>query len=327
MADLTPPSTDTTQIENTWILLSDGCRLAVRLWLPQDAEQHPVPAILEYLPYRKRDATAERDALNHAYFAANGYASVRVDMRGCGDSDGIILGEYQQQEQDDALEVIAWIADQPWCDGDVGMIGISWGGFNSLQIAALDPPELKAIITHGSTDDRYTDDAHYIGGSLARVNWGWGQMFMNVLSLPPDPELFGPDWRKEWLKRLEAVGPVTHNWTRHQRRDSYWQHGSVNEDYSLIKCPVYAVGGFVDGYTNAVPRLLENLKVPRKGLIGPHGHNVPDEADPGPAIGFFHEEVRWWDHWLKDINTGIMGNDQGIVDDVIEAGKEVGEGF
>ena len=134
----------------------------------------------------------------------------------------------------------------------------------------------------------------------------WGQFFMNVLTQAPDPETFGSGWREQWLKRLGAIKPVIHTWLRHQRRDSYWQHGSVNEDYSLIKCPVYAVGGFVDGYTNAVPRLLENLNVPRKGLIGPHGHNVPDQANPGPAIGFFHEEVRWWDHWLKDINTGIM---------------------
>ena len=293
-------------IEHVWIPLPDGRRLAARIWLPTNAEESPVPAVLEYLPYRKRDMDRNKSEPAHVYAAARGYAGVRVDIRGTGESDGIIKDEYEKQEQLDGLEILKWLAQQPWCTGAVGMRGISWGGFNSLQIAALNPPELKAIVTHGSTDDRYTDDAHYIGGSLSRPNWEWGQLFMCVLSLPPDPEIFGPDWRKEWIKRLEAVGPVTHKWTRHQRRDAYWQHGSVNEDYSQIKCPVYAVGGFVDGYTNTVPRLLKNLDVPRKGLIGPHGHNVPDEADPGPAIGFFHEEVRWWDHWLKGIDTGIM---------------------
>ncbi len=293
-------------IEHTWIPLPDGRRLAARIWLPTNAEASPVPAVLEYLPYRKRDLDRNKSEPAHVYAAARGYAGVRVDIRGTGESDGIIKDEYEKQEQLDGLEILKWLAQQPWCTGAVGMRGISWGGFNSLQIAALNPPELKAIVTHGSTDDRYTDDAHYIGGSLARANFEWGQLFMNVLSLPPDPELFGAGWRKEWLKRLEAVGPVTHNWMRHQRRDRYWQHGSVNEDYSRIKCPVYAVGGFVDVYTNTVPRLLENLSVPRKGLMGPHGHNVPDEAAPGPAIGFFHEEVRWWDHWLKGIDTGIM---------------------
>ena len=293
-------------IEHTWIPLPDGRRLAARIWLPTNAETSPVPAVLEYLPYRKRDMARLRPETAHIYTAACGYAGVRVDIRGTGESDGIMQDEYEKQEQLDGLEVLKWLAKQPWCSGSVGMRGISWGGFNSLQIAALNPPELKAIVTHCSTDDRYTDDAHYIGGSLSRPNWEWGQSFMCVLSLPPDPELFGSGWRKEWLKRLEAVTPVVHNWMHHQRRDSYWEHGSVNEDYSQIKCAVYAVGGFVDGYTNSIPRLLEHLNVPRKGLIGPYGHNFPDEVDIGPAIGFYFEEVRWWDHWLKGIDTGIM---------------------
>lgn len=128
MLAVAPPAQPIREIGHTWISLADKCRLAARLWLPDDADIRPVPAILEYLPYRKRDATAERDAINHSYFAAHGYASVRVDMRGCGDSDGLILGEYLRQEQDDALEIIDWIAEQQWCDGNVGMIGISWGG-------------------------------------------------------------------------------------------------------------------------------------------------------------------------------------------------------
>src|SRR5918997_5108598 len=112
--------------------LSDGVELSAMIWLPVDAEVRPVPAILEFLPYRKRDGTSERDALNHPYFAGHGYASVRVDMRGSGDSEGVLRGEYLKQEQDDALEVLRWIAAQPWCTGSIGMIGISWGGFNGL---------------------------------------------------------------------------------------------------------------------------------------------------------------------------------------------------
>jgi uncharacterized protein len=142
-------------IENSWIPLSEGIRLAARIWLPADAEASPVPAILEYLPYRKNDGTVERDEPMHGYFAGHGYACVRVDMRGSGDADGILYDEYLQQEQDDALEVLSWIASQPWCNGNIGMMGISWGGFNSLQVAARQPPELKAIITVCSTDDRY----------------------------------------------------------------------------------------------------------------------------------------------------------------------------
>ena len=153
-------------IENSWIPMSDGCRLAARIWLPADADTAPVPAILEYIPYRKRDFTRARDEPMHHYFAGYGYAAVRVDLRGSGDSDGLLLDESLKQEHDDALEVIRWIAEQPWCSGAVGMMGKSWGGFNSLQVAARRPPELKAIITVCSTDDRYLDDVHYMGPML-----------------------------------------------------------------------------------------------------------------------------------------------------------------
>src|SRR5688572_1743088 len=146
-----------TEIENVFILLPDGIKLAARIWMPEDASAHPVPAILEYLPYRKRDRTVDRDALTHPYFAAHGYAAVRVAMRGSGDSEGVLLGEYLKQEQDDALEVLDWLVAQPWCSGAVGMIGISWGGFNGLQIAARRHPALRAVITICSTDDRYCD--------------------------------------------------------------------------------------------------------------------------------------------------------------------------
>ena len=161
-------------IENTWIPLSDGIKLAARIWLPQDAEDNPVPAILEFLPYRKREGTNERDELTHPYYAGNGYACVRVDIRGSGESDGILEGEYLKQEQDDALEILAWLADQPWCTGKCGMIGISWGGFNGLQVAARKPPELKAIVTIASTDDRYSDDIHYMGGIMVNDTMSWG---------------------------------------------------------------------------------------------------------------------------------------------------------
>ncbi|GIT53949.1 MAG: hypothetical protein Ct9H300mP16_11090 [Pseudomonadota bacterium] len=152
------------EIENIFIPLADGIQLAARIWLPEDAEQNPVPAILGFLPYRKRDGTSERDALTHPYYAGHGYACVRVDMRGAGDSEGILEDEYLKVEQDNALEVLEWITAQSWCSGQTGMIGISWGGFNGLQIAARRPPSLKAIVTIASTDDRYADDIHYIWG-------------------------------------------------------------------------------------------------------------------------------------------------------------------
>jgi putative CocE/NonD family hydrolase len=293
-------------IENCWIPMSDGCRLAARIWLPVNADTIPVPAILEYIPYRKRDFTRARDEPMHYYFAGHGYAAVRVDLRGSGDSDGLLLDEYLKQEHDDALEVIHWIAQQPWCSGAVGMMGKSWGGFNSLQVAARRPPELRAIVTVCSTDDRYADDVHYMGGCLLNENLAWGSVLMSYNAYPPDPELVGERWRAMWRDRLEHAVLFPEVWLEHSRRDDYWKHGSVCENYDAITCPVYAIGGWADAYSNAIPRLLAGLKVPRKGLIGPWAHLYPHDGVPGPAIGFLQETLRWWDHWLKGFDTGIM---------------------
>ena len=295
------------EIENTWIILSDKTRLAARIWLPIDAEDSPVPAILEYIPYRKNDGTAARDANQHPYFAGHGYAAIRVDLRGSGDSDGILFDEYLMQEHDDALEVLAWIVAQPWCTGDVGMIGKSWGGFNGLQVAARRPPELKAVITVCSTDDRYTDDVHYMGGCLlANDQLPWASSMFVRNGLPPDPRFVGKRWREMWFERLENTPPFIEAWMNHQRRDDFWKHGSVCENYTDITCPVYAIGGWADAYSNAIPRLIEGLPGPRKGLIGPWAHLYPEMGVPGPAIGFLQECLRWWDYWLKGIETGIM---------------------
>ncbi len=293
-------------IEHALIPLKDGTKLAARVWLPDDAERNPVPAILEYLPYRKRDGTYERDALTHPYLAGHGYAGVRVDIRGSGESEGLLFDEYAKQEQDDGVEVIAWLAAQPWCSGVVGMMGISWGGFNGLQIAARRPPALKAIVTICSSDDRYADDAHYMGGTLITAGLEWAFFFFGTMCLPPDPLLVGDSWRTMWLEWLENVPLFFEIWLQHQRRDSYWRHGSVCEDYGAVECPVYAVGGWADAYTNTIPRLLAGLTAPRKGLIGPWAHAYPHFALPGPQIGFLQEMLRWWDYWLKGIDTGIL---------------------
>jgi len=292
-------------IDPAWIPLSDGTRLCARVWLPADPE--PVPAVLEYLPYRKDDVTAADDAMHHAYFAGCGYAGVRVDIRGSGDSGGVLTDEYSQQEGDDALEVLAWIAGQPWCSGKVGMMGISWGGFNSLQIAARRPPELAAIITACSTDDRYDNDVHYLGGvPLGYYLLPWASVMLAFNVRPPDPAIVGDEWRSMWLERLEGNVDLIELWLRHQRRDDYWRHGSVGERYEDIEVPVLAVSGWADAYVDAVFRLLANLDVPRKGLVGPWGHMWPEIGRPGPEIGFLQECVRWWDEHLKGRDTGIL---------------------
>lgn len=292
-------------IDHVAIPMADGCHLSAKIWIPAGAGNNPVPAILEYIPYRKRDFKAVRDAQTYTFFAEQGYAGVRVDIRGSGESEGILRDEYLQQEIDDGLEVLRWIASQPWCDGNIGMIGISWGGFNGLQIAAMQPPELKAVISVASSDNRYSDDVHYMGGNLLTDNLSWASTMFAYNSCPPDPRVVGERWREMWLERLEGTGLWLKKWLEHQRFDDYWKHGSVCMDYDAIKCPVYAVGGWADGYSNTVFRLVENLKAPVKGLIGAWGHKYPHHGELGDTIDFLKEAVRWWDRWLKGIRNGI----------------------
>ncbi len=288
-------------LSEVWVPLTDGTRLAARVWLPDDGATTPVPAILEYLPYRLNDGTVESDHQQMTWFAQHGYAGVRVDIRGSGESDGVLLDEYTAIEQADCVEVIAWIAAQAWCNGVVGMMGYSWSGFNSLQVAALRPPALKAIATCYASDDRYADDVHYRGGLVLAMDMlHWSVCMHGWQARPPDPLVAGDRWRTTWLDRLNAEPWIAH-WLAHQRRDTYWQHGSVVDDPRAIGCPVLAVAGWTDGYSDSALRLMATLDVPRRAIIGPWGHNDPVHGNPGPAVGILSELVRWWDEHLKGI--------------------------
>lgn len=295
-----------TEEQDLRIPVGDACTLSARIWTPDQAQHTPLPAILEILPYRKRDGTAARDATTHAVFAQSGYVSLRVDLRGTGQSDGLFDDEYSEQELSDVKTVIAWIAAQDWCNGSVGIMGISWGGFNGLQVAARRPEALKAVITCCSSVDRFADDIHFKGGCQLTENIGWAATAMSWFSMPPDPVLTGEDWRRIWLERLDATPFLAPQWIEHDTRDAYWKHGSVCEDFSAITAPVLAIGGWHDGYRNTPLKLLEGATSgPVKALIGPWNHKYPHLATPGPQIDFIAEALRWWDHWLKGKDTGV----------------------
>jgi putative CocE/NonD family hydrolase len=291
-------------IENAWIPMRDGIRLSARLWLPQATARAPL--VLEYIPYRKRDLYRHHDNAWGPALAQHGIGYARVDARGSGDSEGVIVDEYLQTELQDGAEIIAWLAAQPFANGNVGMRGISWGGINTLQVAALAPPALKAIMPMCCTDTRYTDDAHYIGGALGLTNFQWATQFKLVMAQPPDPAIVGPSWRQMWQRRLDAAPDIVATWVRHQHNDEYWQRGSVSRDYAAIKCPIFIVDGWTDTYINTVFRLLDHAKTPIRALVGPWAHNYPEGGTPGPALDWIFEEVRWWKQWLANEDTGIM---------------------
>ncbi|PLW79283.1 CocE/NonD family hydrolase [Cohaesibacter celericrescens] len=290
--------------EDQWITLKDGTRLSTRIWMPEGSEGDPVPAVLEFLPYRKRDGTSPRDESTYPVFAAAGIAGVRVDIRGSGESEGVIDGEYTPRELSDACEIIDWIANQTWSNGNVGMMGISWGGFNCLQTAALKPKALKAVISIASTVDRYNDDIHYKNGCHLYANLSWAATMLAYQSRSPDPALVGDTWKDMWLERLEGEPYFLEEWMQHQRRDAFWQHGSICEDFDNFDTPALVIAGWADGYRNTPLKAIEGIGTKAKALIGPWIHKYPHFAFPKPRTDFLSEAITWWNRWLRDENNG-----------------------
>lgn len=309
-------------IENLWIPMPDGIHLAARLFLPVHAQRHPVGVVIEYLPYRKRDAYRYRDDIAGPALAAGGIGLLRVDIRGSGDSEGVIRDEYMPPEENDALDLIAWTAKQSWCNGKVGMRGISYGSFDGLQAAAKAPPALAAIVSTCGTEQRYQDDIHYRGGCLLAAQLDWGMEWQTILRAPPDPRVVGKDrWAHLWQQRLDAVSPIVTEWGEHQRLDEKWRYGSI-EDYSKLRCAMFHVAGQLDCYVNSAARLMELApQCPQKALIGPWTHKWPGYPDPpghtgapafvangvpGPGVDWLPIESRFWRHWLMGEANGIM---------------------
>ena len=279
--------------------MKDGVRLAARLWLPDGAMTAPVAALLEYIPYRKADMVRARDERNHPYFAAHGYACLRVDMRGSGDSEGVMSDMYAADELADARQVINWIAAQPWCSGRVGMFGTSWGGTAALQANVNAPDALKAVIAVCATHDRYEDDIHHMGGCLLTDTFEWGATLPAILAAPPTPNV-GPDWEILWQKRLDALSFPLEDWVREEARGEYWRNGSVIHRADELSRPILAIGGWSDRYSNSVLSLLSARPDLVWGVVGPWGHHFPDQGHPGPSIGFQDLALAWWGYWLGD---------------------------
>lgn len=296
-------SDDFRYIENSWIELPDGIRLSATLWLPARAsEAHPVPAVLEIIPYRKRDATATRDFQSHSYLAAHGFAGCRVDMRGSGDSEGHFDA---RQTYADIPAVLQWLAEQPWCDGNLGMMGLSWGGINSIMAADRHAPGLKAIMVSSFSTDRYSDGMLWKNACLLNRNFVWGTGVVGMCSRPPDPAVVGDAWRDMWRERLENMHPEITSYLGHQRRDSYWDDHRI-ERADEITCPVFMTGGWADSnYTQTLPKLLDTVKGPVRSVFGPWGHRYPHFAMPGPGFDFLGDAVRWFGRWMRNEQNGV----------------------
>ncbi|MGH8928507.1 MAG: CocE/NonD family hydrolase, partial [Acidimicrobiia bacterium] len=290
-----------------FVTMSDGVRLGLTTYLPDASGKGPYPAVIESLPYRKDDDCYTRDWQTYAYLAQRGIAGVRVDIRGTGASGGVINDEYSPQEIADTCEVLAWVAEQEWCSGDLGMWGISWGGFSALQTAMLRPPGLKAIVAAHATHDRFASDVHYVGGSLHAAEQGdWPVSMIALNGLPPDPDIVGEGWFEMWIDRLESTPQWLPRWLRHQSRDDYWLHGSPCADYGAIEAATLLIGGWLDGYVDGLLAMLEHLHCPRRAVIGPWGHHRPATGVPAPTYDHLELMARWFGHHLRGDDNGVM---------------------
>jgi uncharacterized protein len=296
------------RMESTWIPMKDGIRLAATLYMPDGAKvSERFPALLEYHPYRKDDATASRDYGLYAYFARRGYVCARVDIRGFGSSEGVPPDrEYSEQEQFDGLQILTWLAHQSWSNGNVGMMGISWSGFNSLQLAMRNPPELKAILAVDATAELFHDDVHYIDGMAHidefELNMDLAPGMTGAPDYTLDERVLGP--------RFDAP-PWSLLYLKHQHDGPFWR--SPVRPLSEIKVPCFLIGGLLDGYRDSIPAMLEQTKAPIKAIIGPWNHTFSHDAVPGPQIEWRDQAVRWWDYWLKGRDTGVLQDPRLII--------------
>jgi putative CocE/NonD family hydrolase len=298
------------------IPVSDRLELSANLWLPEprsDAADERFPAILEMIPYRKDDWRLASDQARGEWLAARGYAFCRLDIRGTGSSPGIALDEYTARETQDGYDAVEWLAAQPWSNGNVGMWGISYGGFTSIQVAMLRPPHLRAIVPVMATDDRYLTDVHYIGGCVTVSELSqYAVSMVGMNAMPPKAEYRGATWADEWHERLEKTPIWLYEWLRQQHDGPYWRQGSLAPDYGSIEAAIFSIGGWMDEYVDPVLRMQERCSAPRRSLIGNWVHSLPDDAYPGPNLDWLHEMVRFFDHWLKGIDNGVM-DEPGLV--------------
>jgi putative CocE/NonD family hydrolase len=298
------------------IPVGDGIELSANLWLPEpraDAPDERFAAVLEMIPYRKDDWRLASDMARGEWLAARGYAFCRLDIRGTGSSPGIALDEYTARETQDGYDAVEWLAAQPWSNGNVGMWGISYGGFTSIQVAMLRPPHLRAIVPVMATDDRYLADVHYIGGCVTVSELSqYAVSMVGMNAMPPKAEYRGAAWANEWRDRLEKTPVWLFEWLRQQHDGPYWRQGSLAPDYGAIEAAIFSIGGWMDEYVDPVLRMQERCTAPRRSLIGNWVHSLPDDAYPGPNLDWLHEMVRFFDHWLKGIDNGVM-DEPGLV--------------
>lgn len=287
---------------NLLVPMRDGVELAVDVLRPADGGR--VPALLNFGPYHK-DGRGGRLAVEavHRHFVARGYAGVSADLRGLGSSGGISPGAFAAGEGLDGHDLVEWIAAQPWCDGRVGMWGVSYPGVTSLATAATRPPHLQAIVPIHASSDLWRGVAGLGGtrpGFWMRADWGPRMAAYNLM--PPQWRDRGGRWERIWSEHLQHAQPWLEAFTAHPGFDDFWKERVIPVD--RITCPAMLIGGWRDLYADCTPRDFALLGGPRRLLMGPWKHEFPDNAREAPTAGL-REMERWFDRWLRDAEPAV----------------------
>ena len=306
-----PASPPAHEVETVWgarIPARDGIDLSANLWLPRVVPGGPdrFPAILEMIPYGKDNWRRNADIARGTYLARRGYALCRVDVRGTGSSGGVALDEYTEAETLDGFDAVEWLAAQPWCTGAVGMWGISYGAFTSIQVAKLRPPHLRAIVPIQGTDDRYLTDVHYIGGcvTLSELSqYAVSQVAMNAM--PPDPAFWGPALARALAGAARGDAAVADRVAAPAARRAVlarWAPSPRTTTRSRRPSSTSAAGWTRTSMRRSGCRRA--CTAPSRTIVGNWVHGLPSSATPGPNLDELHEMVRFFDRWLKGIENG-----------------------
>ena len=284
--------------------MADGTKLSGNLYLPAPADLLPVPVILDFIPYHKdgRGGIGQMDAW-HRYFAAQGYGVFHVDFRGTGSSSGRPYGPFDARERLDGHELVEWIARQSWCTGSVGVWGSSYGGITALAIAETRPPHLRAIVPMNAPDDNY--DAMFVHNGSRVMLWSdatWGSKMVASNLMPPLRYDGSGDWLRIWRERLDQFSPWLLDWNGSPPDPGYWERQRI--DPGKIEVPCFIVGGWYDVYVDAAPRIFTSVQGPKRMMIGPWKHVMP-ETSPHEPIDALRLITRWWDRWLRDELNGV----------------------
>ena len=301
---------------NTRIPLLDGKSLAARIVLPPG--DGPFPALVTFYPYRKDDFISAGETYANAYYARAGYASVLVDNRGYGSSTGRAYQAWDPREFEDGAEAVAWITGQSWSDGQVALVGSSYGGAMAFGVAAQNPPGLKAVASIYGAADIYHDFVYPGGCPNGLGASAWAALMVVFELAPPALQDPGGVWLEAWKDRLDRLGDGEISsllWPNHPGYDEYWQRRRIQiED---ISAPTFFLSGWRDLLCQGMLHAYERCRAPKRLLVGPWSHAAPDLV-PEAQYDWLRELRLWWDEWLKDSEQPEAQRDEPVVDDPVQ---------